>query len=286
MNGWWTSHRDLHVTIGRQALMRKKDSAQHGSVSTQPLALPPSSLVLGMLQVTGTSPMAARAVARAVSSLGEKPTKVKSLGAQAQLVLCDGGPVGWQGAGGGSKATTRAQQWKASSVGARQFCYWFQQSWDFSADGTHSYLRGAQLLLEAGVLPWFAVKNLGTGDSRQSTEQWWNRALFFHLYTNKSPIESSKTLSPLIEIYINTYKNLMYYSFSSMLSLDFNCLCGVQIQSVPSQFIFKAFFRHSYLNLFKALRFFSQLWKAKTERDRKVKDSFTILEPLKSILEI
>lgn len=78
----------------------------------------------------------------------------------------------------------------------------------------------------------------------------------------------------------------MYYSFSSMLSLDFNCLCGVQIQSVPSQFIFKAFFRHSYLNLFKALRFFSQLWKAKTERDRKVKDSFTILEPLKSILEI
>lgn len=242
MNGWWTSHRDLHATIGRQALMRKKqsfeDGAQHGSVSTQPLALPPSSLVLGMLQVTGTGPMAARAVARAVSSLGEKPTKVKSLGAQAQLVLC----VGWQGAGGGSKATTHAQQWKASSVGARQFCYWFQQSWDFGADGTHSYLTGAQLLLEAGVLPWFGVKDLGTGDSRQSTEQWWNRALFFHLYTNKSPIESSKTLSPLIEIYINTYKNLMYYSFSSMLSLDFNCLCEFKYRVFLHSLFSKPFF--------------------------------------------
>lgn len=78
----------------------------------------------------------------------------------------------------------------------------------------------------------------------------------------------------------------MYYSFSSTFSLDFNFLCGVQIQSVPSQLIFKAFFWLSYLNLFKALRFFSQLWKAKIGRDRKVKDSFTVLEPLKSILEI
>lgn len=81
----------------------------------------------------------------------------------------------------------------------------------------------------------------------------------------------------------------MYYSSSSMLPLDFNFLCGVQIQSIPSQLIFKAFFfLLSYLNSFKTLRFFSQLWKAKREsqRDRKVKDSFTILEPLKSILEI
>lgn len=78
----------------------------------------------------------------------------------------------------------------------------------------------------------------------------------------------------------------MYYSFSSTFSLDFNFLCGVQIQSVPSQLIFKAIFSLSYLNLFKALRFFSQLWKAKTGRDRKLKDSFTVLEHLKSIPEI
>lgn len=50
---------------------------------------------LGMLQVMGASPTAARATARAVSSLGAKPSKAKSLWAQAQLVLCDRGPMGW-----------------------------------------------------------------------------------------------------------------------------------------------------------------------------------------------
>lgn len=38
--------------------------------------------------------MAAQAVARAVASLGEKPTKAKSLWAQAQLALHDGAPWG------------------------------------------------------------------------------------------------------------------------------------------------------------------------------------------------
>lgn len=79
-------------------MKRKKQSfeggAQHGSVSAQPLTLAPSSLVLGMLQVMGTSPMAAQDVVRAVPSLGEKPTKAKSLWAQAQLFLHDRGLVG------------------------------------------------------------------------------------------------------------------------------------------------------------------------------------------------
>lgn len=50
-----------------------ESAAQHRWVSTQPLALPPSSLVLGMLQVMGISPTAAQAVARVVSSIGERP---------------------------------------------------------------------------------------------------------------------------------------------------------------------------------------------------------------------
>jgi len=145
-------------------------------VSAQPLALSPSSLILGMLQVMGTSPMAAQHVARAVLSLGEKPTKAKSPWARARLVLCDWGPVGWQGAGGGSKATTHARRWKASSVGAGEFCHRFQQSWDFGVGGTtkrstllsdtSSFARG-----DGCPAPVWS-KNLGTGDSRQSTELW------------------------------------------------------------------------------------------------------------------
>ena len=161
-------------------MKRKKqsfeDGAQHGLVSAQPLALPPSSLVLGMLQVMGTSLTAAQAVARVVSSLGEKPTKAKSPWAQARLVLHDGGPVGWQDAGGGSKVTVRAWQWKASSVGVRQFCHRFQQSWDFCAGGTAqritlpSYMSSVALGDGCPSPVW--SKNFGTGDSRQSTEPW------------------------------------------------------------------------------------------------------------------
>lgn len=121
-----------------------------------------------MPQVMGTSLTAAQAVAKATLSLGEE-TKAQSLWAQAP-------PVGWQGAGGGSKAITCTHQWKASSIGGGQFCYRFQQSWNFGTGSTAqrstlpSYMISVALGYGCPTLVW--SRDWGTGDSRQSTEPW------------------------------------------------------------------------------------------------------------------
>lgn len=153
--------------------------------------------------------------------------------------------------------------------------------------GESSHPTRAQLLWEMSVPPQFGVKiwGLEIADKAQSHDE---TEFCYSIFTQTTvPLKAARHWVLWLKyIYINTCKSLMYYSSSSTFSLDFNFLCGVQIQSVPSQLVFKAIFWLSYLNLFKALRFFSQLWKAKTGRDRKVKDSFTVLEPLKSIREI
>lgn len=180
------------------------------------------------------------------------------------------------------------------AVGSKRF--WNSFATDFSRTGIlalvvprkgeRSHPTQAQLLWETDVLPQFGVKiwGLEIADKAQSHGETELCSVFTQ---TKVPLKAVRHWVHWLKyIYINTCKNLMHCSFSSTFSLDFNFLCGVQIQSVPSQLIFKAIFLLSYLNLFKALRFFSQLWKAKTRRDRKVKDSFTVLKPLKSILEI
>lgn len=170
----------------------------------------------------------------------------------------------WQDAGEGSKVTPHAWQWKASSVGAGSFATNSSRA-GISAlivphKGACSHPTQAQLLSEIGVLPWSGVKiwGLEIADKAQSHGE---TELCSSIFTQtKVPLKAVRHWVLWLKyIYINTHKILMYYSFSSVLSLDFNFLCGVQIQSVPSQLIFKALSLLSYLNLFKALRCFSQL---------------------------